>query len=88
MKRAPRGERAWSADVAWFDFATASNLFIARCGPDVILISIEVSKPEVRELEAIYQVRDKPGRTFFVRGGAQRVDWMAAGAKQNAARIK
>lgn len=47
----------YEKSTEWFDVGVASAAFMEYCGPSVILVSIEVSVPERREVCACFEVR-------------------------------
>lgn len=70
--------------MKWFHVGRASAEFVAAAGDTVILISIEVSTPEKRELTAYFQVRGL-SRQFFVSGHGARLDEVSARLGRHAA---
>lgn len=62
----PAGEIAWTKSTEWFDVGVASTEFLAAAGDKIILISIEVARPEMRVIEATFQVKNHSPITFCV----------------------
>lgn len=56
VARVPMTAAAWDASVAWFDVKEASRIFLESCGSGVVLVSIEVSRPDKREICAYFGV--------------------------------
>lgn len=61
----PAGEIAWTKSTEWFDVGIASEEFRAGAGDDIVLISIEVARPEMRIVEANFQVKGVRSTILF-----------------------
>lgn len=61
----PAGEIACTKSAEWFDVGIASEEFRAGAGDDIVLISIEVARPEMRIVEANFQVKGVRSTILF-----------------------
>lgn len=56
----PMSSMSWDVNVGWLDIGAASDAFLSSCGPKVHLLSVEVSRPEIREVAAFFWFEHHP----------------------------